>query len=172
MKKLLLILFIPFFISCENDDPEGLTPLPAMIQAEEPSAFECINAQADNPPTLENAKKWIVGKWQLKAMITMIQNSEVPNYQVEFKEDGGVFVSKAGELIYTDAYSLIEGEQFENPAIQIITDNLMPNSTEGDLVIGNEGSIIKGWVRICENELMLDHGIAFDAPGYLFRKME
>jgi hypothetical protein len=38
--------------------------------------------------------------------------------------------------------------------------------------IGNEHNIAKGTVRICEKELMLDQGIAFDAPGYLFRKLE
>lgn len=163
MKKLLIALVLPICFACTTAD-DGETPIPAMIQGEESSAFSCINSQADNAPQLDSAKKWIVGKWQLKGIISMVPNPEVPNYQIEFKEDGGVFITLAGESFFTDAYSLIEENANNFRNIKLITDNLMD--------IGNENNIAKGSVRVCEKELMLDQGIAFDAPGYLFRKIE
>lgn len=164
MKNKLFLIFIPLLLSCNDKDIIAEIPLDAMIQKEEPSAFTCINSQADNPPTLDNAKKWIVGKWQLKSMITMMPNTQVPNYQIEFKEDGGVFVNLAGVAVYTDAYSVVETVENNFSSIKMVTDNLMDFS--------NEHNIVKGTIRICEKELMLDQGIAFDAPGFLFRKIE
>jgi hypothetical protein len=164
MKKILFLLLFPVLFSCSDKDPIPEMPLEAMIQGEEPSAFTCINSQADNPPTLENAKKWIIGKWQLKSKITMIPNAQVPNYQIEFKEDGGVFVTLVGVSVYTDAYSLVENVENNYRSIKMVTDNLMDFS--------NEHNIVKGTIRVCEKELMLDQGIAFDAPGFLFRKLE
>lgn len=163
MKKLLIALLLPICFACTETEDEEI-PFPAMIQAEEPTAFSCINAQADNSPTLENAKKLLIGKWQLKGVIAMIRNPEIPNYQIEFKEDGGVFITLAGKSVFTDAYSLIEATENDFRYLKLVTDNL--------LGANNEHNIAKGTVRVCEKELMLDQGIAFDAPGYLFRKVK
>lgn len=163
MKNLLFALILPLCFACTTNDKEEI-PIPAMIQGEEPAAFSCVNAQADNPPTLETAKKLIVGKWQLKGVIAMIENPEIPNYQVEFMEDGGVFVTLAGKNVYTDAYSLVENNENNYRSINLVTDTF-PETF-------NENNIVKGTIRICENELMVDQGIAFDAPGYLFRRVE
>jgi hypothetical protein len=162
MKKLLMIGFASLvFIACENE-PVGVN-VDDKIAAEGVEEFTCVNAQADSLPTLDEAKERIVGKWQLKGMITMMPVTEVPNIQIEFKEDGGVFVSLAGENVYTDAYSVIESEENETRLLKLIGDNLMTQS---------EYAIAKGNLRICEKEMLIDHGIAFDAPGYLFRKIQ
>lgn len=161
MKKLLLGLMIVGFISCEKVDSE---PLDETDKAESLEDFTCINDQADNPPALSDAQNWIVGKWQLTGVIAMIPNPEVPNIQVEFMSDGGVFVTKDGDNVFTDAYSVIENETNGYTSLQVVTDQLPDDF--------NENNIVRGTLRICESELMIDQGIAVDAPGYLFRKVE
>ncbi len=162
MKKLFLGLALLSFAACETSTVES-EEISDMIKAESIEDFSCINQQADNPPLLSDAQTKIVGKWQLKGIISMMPATEIPNIKVEFKEDGGVFVTKDGENVYTDAYSVIEKTENGYTSIQVITDNLMDGF--------NENNIVKGTLRICDNEMMIDQGIAFDAPGYLFRKL-
>lgn len=169
MKKLLFLLLIPFCFSCEESN-ETASPEPDFITAESIDAFDCVNDQADNPPALADAQKWIVGKWQLKGVISMIPNPEIPNYQVEFMEDGTVIVTKAGERVYTDAYSVIDSKEGDYQYLEIITDSF--EIVDGLNSNFNEHNIVEGTLRICEKEMMVDQGIAFDAPGYLFRKIE
>ena len=161
MKKLWIGLAFLACMACEEAPVSE--DVNDMIAAEGIEEFSCVNGQADNPPALEDAKNWIVGKWQLKGMITMVPNTEVQNIQLEFKEDGGVFVTLAGENVYTDAYSVIEKEENGYKSIQLVGDNMMVES---------EYAIPRGTLRICENEMMIDQGIAFDAPGYLFRRIQ
>ncbi|WP_131458376.1 hypothetical protein [Jiulongibacter sediminis] len=161
MKKLLLGVMLVAFMSCEKTDSQ---PINETDKAETLDDFTCINEQADNPADLADAQNWIVGKWQLTGIIAMMPDVEVPNIQVEFKSDGGVFVEKDGENVFTDAYSVIENESNGYTSLQVITDQLPDNF--------DEYNIVKGTLRICESELMIDQGIAFDAPGYLFRKIE
>ncbi|MGR3810260.1 hypothetical protein [Jiulongibacter sp. NS-SX5] len=161
MKKLVLSLMMVGLMSaaCEKTDSE---PLENVSNAETLADFECINEQADNPASLSDAQQWIVGTWQLTGVIAMIPDPQVPNISIEFKEDGGVFVSQDDEVIFTDAYSVIESEINGVKYLEIITDTL-----PGDF---QENNMVKGGLRICENEMMIDQGIAFDAPGYLLRK--
>lgn len=169
MKKLLLFLFFPLVFSCEETD-DTATPEPEFITAESRESFECVSNQYDNPPALLDAKAWIVGTWQLKAMITMLPSNEVPNYKVTFMEDGGVFVKKAGEQVFADAYSVIDDKEGDYQYLKIITDSF--EIVDGINTNFNEHNIVRGTLRICEKEMMVDQGIAFDAPGYLFRKIE
>jgi hypothetical protein len=166
MKHLLALVLFFAFAACENtvinaEIPDNV----AFLDAEAVAEFKCINQQADNPPSISDARKWIVGKWQLKGMITMITNAEVPNIKIEFKEDGGVFITNAGENVFTNAYSLNSNETNGYKSIVISTDEFGTGPF-------NENNIIRGTIRICENELMIDNGIAFDAPGYLLRRIQ
>jgi len=164
MKNILIAFLVLTFSSCEKESaiPDSV----AFVKAEAVSEFNCVNQQADKSPSLENARKWIEGKWQLKGMITMLPTTEVPNIKIEFKEDGGVFVTHAGKNVFSNAYSI--NETIENGFRHLIisTDFI---STNGDF---NEYNFLKGTIRICEKELMIDNGIAFDAPGYLLRKIK
>ncbi len=163
MKKLGLGFVLVALLACESETISE--EFADKVAAEGIEKFDCLNSQADAPPALDDAKEWIVGKWQLKGMITMMPQNEVPNIQLEFKEDGGVFVSLAGENVYTDAYSVIETEENGYKSIQLIGDNMMIDET-GDYLLP------RGTLRICEDEMMIDQGIAFDAPGYLFRRLQ
>ena len=164
MKKLILVLAFPLIFACENDKDSAINPNSEMIQGEDSGEFPCVNAQADTLPTLDSAKALIVGKWQLKGMIARMANPEIPNYQIEFLADGGVTVTLAGKKVFSDAYSVIEETSNGYRNLKLITDSLMD--------LENQHNIVKGNIRICEKELMLDQGIAFDAPGYLFRKVK
>lgn len=134
------------------------------IEAETLEEFNCVGQQVEDLPSIEDARTMIVGTWQLKGMITMMPTEEVPNIKVEFKEDGGVFVTNAGENVFTNAYSINENVSEDGyRSIVITTDEFGTDF--------NENNFIKGTIRICEDELMIDNGIAFDAPGYLLRKI-
>lgn len=166
MKFTITAFALLVFASCEKTSVNAEIPdNVAFLDAEALSEFTCINQQTDNPPRISDARKWIVGKWQLKGMITMIPYVEVPNIKIEFKEDGGVFISNAGENVFTNAYSLNENENNGYKSIVISTDDFGTDPF-------NENNILSGTIRICENELMIDNGIAFDAPGYLLRKIQ
>lgn len=159
MKIATLVLF-SLFVSCESLDMKDQSE--NFLQAENMEDFDCINKQADSAASLRDAQKWIVGKWQLKGVITMLPTTQVPDIEVEFFEDGGVFVYKNGKNTYTDAYSIVEKNENSYRYLQLIGDNMM--------IDYEETPIPRGTLRICEKELMIDQGMAFDAPAYLFRK--
>ncbi|MFT5885514.1 MAG: hypothetical protein ACI9IP_001974 [Arcticibacterium sp.] len=170
MKYLLLTLLGFGFTACEDKAMEGENlDAVAFVQAESFQDFTCVYQQADNPPAIADARKWIVGKWQLKGIISMVPNMEVPNIKVEFLADGGVFVTNAGKTVFTNAYSINDVTENNYSYINITTDATVITDGLGQDSSGD--NFLKGTIRICENELMIDNGIAFDAPGYLFRKI-
>ncbi|WP_341226610.1 hypothetical protein [uncultured Arcticibacterium sp.] len=166
MKKILLVLSVLSFMACESEDVASSEAIDDVefIEAETLEEFDCVGQQVENLPSIEDARTMIVGTWQLKGMITMMPTEEVPNLKVEFKEDGGVFVTNAGENVFTNAYSIndnISDNGFRS--IEITTDEFGIETSEFNFFTGT--------IRICEDELMIDNGIAFDAPGYLLRKI-
>lgn len=165
MKKILLTLSVLSFIACEKDDvSEAINDELAFITSESLEEFDCVGQQVETLPTIEDARAMIVGTWQLKGMITMVPTEEVPNIKIEFKEDGGVFVTNAGQNVFTNAYSINDKVENDYRSIVITTDEFGMET--------NEYNFLTGTIRICENELMIDNGIAFDAPGYLLRRVE
>lgn len=160
---LVILLFAAFGFSCEseviNNEEESTV---AMIQAEEISNFTCINSQADEAIPLEDATSKIVGEWQLKAILTMIQSNEVPNIVLKIDNNLEVSVLEAGKKVHDDKLK-ITVESGENYSI------LKLESSRGEFSNGNY-NFLYGNLRVCDNELFIDNGIAFDAPGYYFRK--
>lgn len=159
MKIATLVLF-SLLVSCESMDMKDKTE--NFLQAENLNDFDCINKQADSAASLKDAQKWIVGKWRLKGIISMLPSNQVPDIELEFFEDGGVFVYKNGVNTYTDAYSIVEKTENSYSYLKLIGDNMILDH--------QETPIPRGVLRICEKELMIDQGMAFDAPAYLFRK--
>lgn len=165
MKKILLVLTVFSLMACEKEEvSEAVNNNLAFITAESLEEFNCVGQQVENLPTIEDARTMIVGTWQLKGMITMMPTTEVPNIKIEFKEDGGVFVTNAGKNVFTNAYSINDKIENDYRSIVITTDQFGIET--------NEYNFLTGTIRICENELMIDNGIAFDAPGYLLRRVE
>ncbi|AWV99625.1 hypothetical protein DJ013_16175 [Arcticibacterium luteifluviistationis] len=152
------------FMACEKDDvSEAANNDIAFITAEGLEKFDCVAQQVDSLPSIEDARSMIVGTWQLKGMITMLPTVEVPNIKIEFKEDGGVFVTNAGENVFTNAYSINDNVSENGYRSIVITTDEFGIET-------NEYNFLTGTIRICQDELMIDNGIAFDAPGYLLRR--
>jgi hypothetical protein len=75
------------------------------------------------------------------------------------------YVMEKGKMIGTVTYTISEsiGED-KNKYLKI-------NSGENITYTNGNGNIIRGQLRICQNELLLDNGMAFDAPGYLFKRI-
>lgn len=165
MKKLLIPFFVLFlFASCESTDPEkdeGLST-EAMIQAEAVSNFTCINKQADNAIPVADAKAKIVGEWQLKTIISMLPSNQIPNIVLKIDQDLAVKVFLAGKEIHTDKLSF--STEFDNVFRNLVIQSSRQEFSNGDF------NFLYGNLRVCDSELFIDNGIAFDAPGYLFRK--
>ena len=164
MKNLFLsILLVATVTACESNAPNEDSSAVAMIEAEDVNNFNCINAQADNAISTSEAKTNIVGEWQLKAILTMIPNNEVPNIVLKVNNDLSVTVTKAGKKVHEDKLK-ISKESGENYSV------LKIESSRGEFSNG-DFNFLYGNLRVCEKELFIDNGVAFDAPGYFFRKM-
>ena len=124
--------------------------------------FDCVNAQFDNAPTLGEASSRIVGQWQLKKMAAMRIQTEVPNIRLVFSSNKTVEVYQNEQLIQQDKYQLIENQQGTTRFIALETTKT--TFQNGDY------SFLRGTVRVCDAELLIDNGMAFDAPGYFFVK--
>lgn len=151
------------FVGCESTAPnqEDSTKA-AMIQAEEIENFACINEQAGTAIAVSEATSTIVGEWQLKAMLTMIQKKEIPNYSLKINSDLSVTVFKGGKKIHEDKLTISKetGENYSTLKVESSRENF--SADDFNFLYGN--------LRICEKELLIDNGMMFDAPAYYFRK--
>lgn len=168
MKKLILGCSLFSLLSlnaCKTADEE--IPALGMVKAESILDFDCLRNWADVSLKIADAKKEIYGEWQLKGMITMMPpSSEVPDVKLRISQkDNGKQLAEIyenGKLTHTMTYDLKQ-EEYEK---------LLWVAIQPDKETFDDGSYnyIKGSIRICPGELMIDNGMAFDAPAYLFRK--
>jgi hypothetical protein len=138
-------------------------------KSESLSDFECIRKSIDKSLSTAEVKSKIYGEWILTGIIADIPNPIIPDLKVAFKDVLGAPIDKQfaevyknGELSYTTTYSLKETKEGDNLTVFIEADKM--EYAKGEVALFNSR------VRICENELMLDTGMAHDAPAYLFRK--
>lgn len=163
MNKLaFLVLLLSILISCESESVDEEISTVAMIEAESIADFTCINEQADNAPPVSEAKNKVVGDWQLKAILTMLPSNEIPNIVLRIDNELAVSVFQAGVIVHADNLK-ITGESGTNYSI-LKLESSRENFSNGDF------NFLYGNLRVCDNELFIDNGIAFDAPGYYFRK--
>ncbi|MBA4848933.1 hypothetical protein [Emticicia sp. BO119] len=168
MKKLILgcsLFSLLTLNACKTSDQD--VPSPNMVKAESILDFDCLRNSANVSLKIADVKKEIYGEWQLKGMITMVPPSdEVPNVKliISEKADGKQLaeIYENDKLTKIMTYDLIQSE-YE----QIFMVGINPDKEKFD-----DGSynFIRGSIRICTGELMIDNGMAFDAPAYLFRK--
>lgn len=164
MTKLVALIFmLTSVITCDTTLPsQDENSSLAMLQAENLENFTCVNAQADKAISVSEAKEKISGEWQLKAVMTMIPQNEVPNFVLKITDDLSVSVFRAGKKIHEDELKITE-ESGENYRV------LKLESSRQDFSNG-DFNFLYGNLRVCEKELFIDNGIMFDAPGYFFRK--
>lgn len=163
MKKyLFLSILISLFFSCESQSVEEEMSTLAMIQAEEIASFTCINQQADEAIPASSAADKIIGEWQLKAIMTMRPNDEVPNIVLKISKDLSVSVFRAGKNLHDDELSI--STEVGNVFKGLVLESSRKNFSNGDF------NFLYGNLRVCDKELLIDNGMAFDAPAYFFRK--
>ncbi len=135
------------------------------------SEFKCISKLTEKSQQKDEVLKYIYGNWQLRGMITMVPSDTVSNIKVTFKDIIGAPINKqiadifindkpVGSVLYSINEYIVDNINF----IQIESDSFFIDNTK-------EYNFIRGGIRICEEELMIDNGIASDGPGYLFRKI-
>lgn len=163
---LILIIFISAF-SCQksliNDIKEK-----GLRKAESYSEFTCLNKTVDKPVYLKDIRAKMYGQWQLKGIVSMIPTKEVADFKIIFKEQ----INSKLELaeIYLDGvlkYS-VKFELFQNQDGNYYSVGLKPEKEKFE---NGDYNFLRGTIRICDDELFIDNGIAFDAPGYLYRKL-
>ncbi|MDP5122212.1 MAG: hypothetical protein NWQ46_11495 [Spirosomaceae bacterium] len=161
-KFIFSILFATLIFSCESQTVDEEMSTEAMIQAEATGSFNCINEQADKPITLTEANSKMAGEWQLKAIMTMIPSNEVPNIVLKIDKDLAVSVYIAGKKQHDDQLSIATeaGNVFKGIVLQSSRNQF----SNGDF------NFLYGNLRVCDKEMLIDNGMAFDAPAYFFRK--
>jgi hypothetical protein len=119
---------------------------------------------------LADVKSEIYGEWQLTTYIANIPNPKVPDLKVIFKDVLGNPIDKQiadiyenGKLTNTVLYSLKQSSTNNHQVVQIVSDSTRFQNGDYNFLRGN--------IRICENQMMIDNGIALDAPGYIFTKI-
>jgi hypothetical protein len=159
MKKstLFIVGLLILVMSCKDNNDN-------VVESDE---LLCINENIDKPLSVADVKKYIYGEWKLVGLITMLPSKEVPDIKVVFKDVLGAPIDKQiaeyyedGKLVGSTLYSL---KQDGATIVNIVSDS---QTFDND-----KYNFFRGIVRICKDELMIDNGIAFDAAGYLFRKL-
>ncbi len=168
MKNLIIgfsLFSLLYLSSCKTSDED--VPALNTLKAESILDFDCLYNSADVPLKIADVKKEIYGEWQLKGTITMISpGAEIPDVKlvISQKSDGKQLaqIYENGKLANTMTFDFKQ-ETFEK--LSWVT--IQPDKEKFD---DGDYNYIKGNVRICPGELMIDNGMAFDAPAYLFRK--
>jgi hypothetical protein len=131
--------------------------------------YECINKTADASFTKSDIKAKIYGRWKLEQLITMLPNPKVPNIEIEFKDILGAPIDKQvadlyvdGKLVGTSTYSLVEKDLGNIKFVSI--------ESEANLFEPQSKFFSTATVRICENAMIIDYGMAADAPAYILVK--
>lgn len=150
------------FWSCETQQAEDLSQL-EMIEAEQVQNFSCLNAQLKTAKSVSETQNLIPGTWQLKAIMSMLPSTEIPNYVLVIDNDYNVIVKKAGKSVVADKLIFFEKNEYGSSVIGL--------KNTKQYFDNQDFSFLYGTIRICENELLIDNGMAFDAPGYYFRKV-
>jgi hypothetical protein len=163
MKTLIVFLFLcSVLVACKSKS-EVLTN---SLKPEEVGDFACLNANVDKPYTIPDINTYLFTSWTLKNIATMVPSKTVPDIRLVFNKNGTADVFQDGKKAYQTNFSL--KEESAN-AFKWVTLSSEANTIPDHPIIKH---ILAGTIRICEKELILDQGMAFDAPAYFFRKTE
>ena len=128
----LLLLFLTVFTSC--NDPVSLT---------------------DN---LNQAKKWVNGKWNLTAVSAMVLNPVVPNVQLVVGNNQ-IIVIQDGKQTDQVNFDIVKTAY----TLQLKT-NAQPRA--------DNWYVRDPALQISKNRMLLDAGMAIDGPGFTFERVE
>lgn len=124
--------------------------------------FDCVR----NGGTLKGKAAMefqIVGIWKLKKVSAMIPNPPVPNVSITFTSASQVQIAKDDKLLYKGPFEWQEIDSLTE-TFQILNIKSWDYQTLGD-------NYIRGAIRMCNTQLLIDDGMAADGPGYFFVKI-
>ncbi|MGL4631843.1 MAG: hypothetical protein ACRCVT_11640 [Leadbetterella sp.] len=148
--------------ACSTADNEIVSPATGPLLTAK-SDFVCIYQNTEVSIKVETISKDIVGTWDLRRKEGFrIQPQDVVSNTIRFKFDkfGLAEVYENGKLSFLINYKVI----------QKTANNVQFVSIESD-PSKDKTNILNGTIRICDNELVIDQGLAFDAPAYFFKKV-
>ncbi|MCU0324944.1 MAG: hypothetical protein MUF45_06785 [Spirosomaceae bacterium] len=154
--------------SCNKSD-DGISARLAKV-SESLKDFDCINKAVDKSLTISEVRSKIFGEWQLKGMITMLPTKEVPDSKVIFKKIAGDTDNVLGEYYLNGKLKGSAVCTFKQ--VNIEQTSYVTMSSDKEMFDADTYNFFRGNIRICDEELMIDNGMAFDAPAYLFRKIK
>jgi hypothetical protein len=146
-----------FFIFCSCSDNQDV------------AACDAAN-KLDNKKS--EAREYIGGRWKLiKVFAFRVNNQKVPDIEIQFSDVIGAPIDSQLAEVYENGKRV--GSVIYNISEHLGEDKntyLKINSGENIIYDNGNGNFITGQLRICSNQLLIDNGMAFDAPGYLFEK--
>ncbi len=161
MKKQLIcfiVLSILSFTACKKEAEQQIV------------VSDCLNKTVNDPVLIADIKSKIYGEWQLRELIANIPNPKVPNLKIVFKptkgfqvKDEEAYIYENGKLTNTVTFSLNQKDANGYQSVEIVSDS--------EKFQNGEYNFLRGSIRICENQMMIDNGIALDALGYVFIKV-
>jgi hypothetical protein len=81
---------------------------------------------------------------------------------LKISKDLSVSVFRAGKNLHDDELSI--STEVGNVFKGLVLESSRKNFSNGDF------NFLYGNLRVCDKELLIDNGMAFDAPAYFFRK--
>ncbi len=165
MKTVIISLATALLFSCqtENTTPKSRENLSL-------ADFECLNLQADKSLTISEVNKKIYGEWQLYGLLTMLPTKEIPDLMIVLSNITASPSEKPTAQIFENGK--LKGKvKFTFKEMKLEEFTSVTIESENETLPVDYYNFIKGTIRICEAELMIDNGMAFDAPAYLFRKI-
>jgi hypothetical protein len=136
-----------------------------LISCEKETLQPCdINQKLEN--SMADVEKNIEGNWQLTGYTAGRALQIKPNLQIFFskgavKNEYIAEVSEDNKSIGKMAFTIIE---------KLEEKNLVLNSDQSKSFTNGRNNFLFGNFRICQNQLMIDHGGIFDAPVFIFDK--
>lgn len=156
MKNLLICtLFMFAFGSCEKENKKDT------------AGFTCIFERESIQSKSALAAKKIIGTWKLQAILGGFTGEVVPITSDQVLE------------ISSDSITVISNRTFTKK-VKFVLNEIDKGSNYTVVKLIAEGSMIDsikipssldGEVRVCDDELMLDHGMERDGPASLYRRV-
>ncbi|MFN8356766.1 MAG: hypothetical protein U0Y10_20095 [Spirosomataceae bacterium] len=152
MKKLILILSIfGVLVACKKS------------QEDDPYAHLACSGPDSYLKDKASIQLQMVGIWKLHKISVFGVVEKIPNVGLTFLPNNQVQIAVDDQLIYKGAFEFKE-QVFATETIFSVDIPTWNYQTLGD-------NYVRGAIRMCTKELLIDQGMASDGPGYFFAKI-
>lgn len=153
MKNLALVFFFSLMLNnCDKNDSQP-----------------CEDIMQSTENNLSDARQNLCGKWKLTDYFAFRSLIDDPNLKIEFSKGKAeneyiAEVKEDDKSIGNATFQLEETINLDNLKILKMTTNKTKQFSNARY------NFLFGEMRICKNKLLIDNGMIFDAPGYVFDK--